>query len=96
VPPPACAHSLIDWSSPATWESAPFASALGTQAVLEAGDVLYIPAFWFHAIVSLTHTAQCSKMVGKAVFPLTALHCIARSETAEVMLPGLPQALRQW
>jgi ribosomal protein L16 Arg81 hydroxylase len=32
--------------------------------VLEAGDILYIPAHWFHYIVSLTTNAQCNTRSG--------------------------------
>ncbi len=34
------------------------------QVVLEAGDILYIPAHWFHYIVSLTTNAQCNTRSG--------------------------------
>jgi ribosomal protein L16 Arg81 hydroxylase len=37
------------------------------QVVLEAGDVLYIPSYWFHYIISTGITAQCNTRSGNAV-----------------------------
>jgi hypothetical protein len=78
-------HSLADFEDARTWASPAFGEggARATQVVLEAGDVLYIPPFWFHFIVSLTHTAQCSKMVSKSVYHLDALACVAESARAQ-------------
>lgn len=81
-------HSLIDWADPATWDSAPFSAALGTQVVLEAGDVLYVPAFWSRATTSLTHTAECSKMIAMAAFPPETFACLARAREATLPRPA--------
>lgn len=34
------------------------------QVVIEAGDVLYLPALWFHYIVSLETNVQCNTRSG--------------------------------
>jgi len=49
---PSARHSGVDWSSPEG--VAALAGATSMEVVLEAGDVLYIPAYWFHFIVSLS------------------------------------------
>ena len=75
-------HSLVDWADPATWSSDPFSAALGAQVVLEAGDVLYIPAFWSHAATYLTRTAECGKVIAMAAFPPEMFACLARAREA--------------
>ena len=62
-------HSLVDWGSPAACADPAFASARGTSVTLGPGDTLYLPAYWFHYIKSLSATAQCSKMVARATTP---------------------------
>lgn len=37
-----------------------FRSAQAIEIILTEGDVLYVPSFWIHYIVSLTHTVQCN------------------------------------
>ena len=34
------------------------------QVVLNAGDILYLPAWWFHYIISLETTIQCNTRSG--------------------------------
>jgi hypothetical protein len=43
-----------------------FEQAQATQVVLRAGEVLYIPSFWFHYIVSLGTSMQCNSRSGRA------------------------------
>ena len=38
-----------------------------TQVVLKAGEVLYIPSYWFHYIVSLGQSVQCNTRSGSAI-----------------------------
>jgi hypothetical protein len=40
------------------------ASALAVETVLKAGEVLFIPSFWFHYIVSVQKSAQCNVRSG--------------------------------
>ena len=38
--------------------------SLAIDTVLKAGEVLYIPSFWFHYIISLQKSAQCNARSG--------------------------------
>ena len=40
-------------------------NATSTEVVLQAGDVLYLPSYWFHYIISLTTNMQCNTRSGK-------------------------------
>jgi hypothetical protein len=55
-------HSELDWSDPKNFEL--FGDATGLEVVLEAGDVLFLPALWFHYIVSLEVNIQCNTRSG--------------------------------
>lgn len=59
---PSARHSSADWTSQEG--IAKIASARGLEVVLEPGDVLYVPAFWFHFIVSLSTNIQCNSRSG--------------------------------
>jgi ribosomal protein L16 Arg81 hydroxylase len=41
-----------------------FRNAQVNEVVLEAGDGLYLPTFWFHFIVSLNMNYQCNARSG--------------------------------
>jgi hypothetical protein len=53
-------HSMVDWSSPNLTEYPDFETVQVNEIVLQAGDVLYLPTYWFHTIVSLTLNYQCN------------------------------------
>ena len=38
----------------------------GTQVILREGEVLYIPSYWFHYIVSLDGSIQCNTRSGSS------------------------------
>lgn len=59
---PSARHSASDWTSLEGMRKIGAARAL--EVVLEEGDVLYVPAFWFHFIVSLTTNVQCNTRSG--------------------------------
>mmetsp|Transcript_30335 Transcript_30335/g.34837 ORF Transcript_30335/g.34837 Transcript_30335/m.34837 type:complete len:718 (-) Transcript_30335:95-2248(-) len=40
-------------------------NATSTEVVLQAGDVLYLPSYWFHYIISLTVNMQCNTRSGR-------------------------------
>jgi ribosomal protein L16 Arg81 hydroxylase len=42
------------------------AKAKGTQVILREGEVLYIPSYWFHYIVSLDGSIQCNTRSGSS------------------------------
>jgi len=61
---PSGRHSAVDWSNP-DWEAFPdFAGARANEIVMQAGDVLYLPTFWFHYIISLEINFQCNTRSG--------------------------------
>ena len=37
------------------------------KVLLEAGDVLYLPSYWFHYIISTGTSAQCNTRSGAAI-----------------------------
>ena len=59
---PANRHSSVVWTTPEG--IATVGAGRGFEVVLEPGDVLYIPAFWMHFIVSLTTNSQCNTRSG--------------------------------
>ena len=61
---PSARHSAVDWSNPNLYKYPEFAQAEGNEVVLQAGDVLYLPTYWFHFIVSLNVNFQCNTRSG--------------------------------
>jgi hypothetical protein len=59
---PSSRHSEIDWSDPAHIPR--LSKALALEIIIEAGDALYVPAFWFHYITSLDVNIQCNTRSG--------------------------------
>jgi hypothetical protein len=73
---PSSRHSEVDWSDPQ--QHGALANALALEVVLEPGDALYLPASYFHYIVSLAsenddprdgggYSVQCNSRSGKPV-----------------------------
>lgn len=61
---PSARHTQVDWSAINDTQF-PFASkCAATEAVLSAGDILYLPSYWFHHIVSLDASIQCNARSG--------------------------------
>lgn len=70
---PSFRHSTIDWSNMEEAKAHNFDTVDGIDTIVRQGEVLYIPSFWFHYIISLEYSAQCNsrsgfppKMQGKA------------------------------
>jgi len=63
---PSARHSRIDWTDPNSWQNdgKHFKDGMVNEVVLDAGDGLYLPTFWFHLIVSLTLNYQCNARSG--------------------------------
>ena len=67
---PSARHSRINWSNAYyNWRDSerPFAQAQVNEVVLQAGDMLYLPTFWFHFIVSLNINYQCNSRSGDSL-----------------------------
>ena len=62
---PSARHSDVDWSDPVAVEKAgKLGDAKATEAIIASGEMLYVPAFWFHYIVSQDATIQCNARSG--------------------------------
>ena len=61
---PSFRQSRIDWSDPAAVRSAGFDGVPGVETVVRVGELLYVPSYWFHYIVSLNQSAQCNTRSG--------------------------------
>lgn len=61
---PSYRHSIIDWSDIDQATSRGFDSVNAIDTIVEAGEVLYIPSYWFHYIVSLQYSVQCNSRSG--------------------------------
>lgn len=71
---PSGRHSAIDWSQPDLEEFPLFQHATVNEVVLQAGDVLYLPTFWFHYIISLNINYQCNGRSGVTTDHRMAMH----------------------
>ena len=60
-------HVKGDWSEPDYEKYPKLAQAVATEVLLEAGDVLYLPSYWFHYIISTGTSAQCNTRSGAAI-----------------------------
>jgi hypothetical protein len=61
---PSYRHSVIDWSDISQATSRGFASVDAIDTIVREGEVLYIPSYWFHYIVSLKYSIQCNSRSG--------------------------------
>mmetsp|Transcript_12594 Transcript_12594/g.22824 ORF Transcript_12594/g.22824 Transcript_12594/m.22824 type:complete len:231 (-) Transcript_12594:4-696(-) len=61
---PSGRHSAVDWSNPDLDSFPKFLNAQANEVVLQAGDVLYLPTYWFHYIISLELNFQCNSRSG--------------------------------
>ena len=61
---PAFRHSLLDWSDTHQAGAHRFDVIPAIDTVMHAGEVLYIPSYWFHYVVSLDYSIQCNSRSG--------------------------------
>lgn len=72
---PSARHSKVRLTGHNTtaWNAQPDSTASEREAYLSAGvldvhlqegDVLHLPAYWFHAVLSLSRTVQCNTFMG--------------------------------
>ncbi|CAB9524501.1 Hypoxia-inducible factor 1-alpha inhibitor [Seminavis robusta] len=62
-------HSKVDWTrihleAKASSEKRPITRVQANEIILKAGDMLYLPTYWFHYIVSLDTSYQCNSRSG--------------------------------
>lgn len=63
---PEARHAKADWSALNFDDYPDMRNASGTDVLVRAGEVLYIPSYWFHYIVSTGHSIQCNTRSGSA------------------------------
>ena len=63
---PSGRHASIEWAEFDFNNSKdrPFLHANVNEVVLQAGDLMYLPTYWFHFIVSLNLNYQCNSRSG--------------------------------
>lgn len=64
---PSSRHSEVDWSNPNLNQFPKFRDLLANEVILTPGDMLYVPAYWFHYIVSLNVNWQCNSRSGRSM-----------------------------
>eukprot|EP00038_Savillea_parva_P014269 m.10489 g.10489 ORF g.10489 m.10489 type:complete len:817 (+) comp2751_c0_seq1:94-2544(+) len=60
-------HVRADWSKLNLTQYPQTAKAKATEVVLSEGEVLYIPSYWFHYIISTTVSMQCNTRSGNSI-----------------------------
>jgi len=60
-------HAKADWSKLDLQQYPEMAKARATEVVIREGEVLYVPSYWFHYIISTTVTAQCNSRSGNSI-----------------------------
>ncbi|CAM9435727.1 unnamed protein product, partial [Choristocarpus tenellus] len=66
LPPehPSGRHSEVDWGEPDLHKFPNFPDILVSEILLRAGEVLYVPTYWFHYIINIGVNAQCNSRSG--------------------------------
>jgi ribosomal protein L16 Arg81 hydroxylase len=62
---PSYRHSVIDWSDRQQAVSYGFGDIEAIDTILREGEVLYLPSYWFHYIISLEYSVQCNSRSGQ-------------------------------
>ncbi len=61
---PSYRHSVLDWSDITQAKSHNFNNIPAIDTIVNEGEVLYIPSYWFHYIISLEYSIQCNSRSG--------------------------------
>lgn len=61
---PSFRHSVIDWSNINQGKAHHFDKVDAIDTIVREGEILYIPSFWFHYIISLEVSIQCNTRSG--------------------------------
>ena len=60
-------HATWDWTDPSLLfarRGTAFCEAPAAETTLAQGEILYLPSYWFHFIVSLDRSFQCNARTG--------------------------------
>ena len=60
-------HAKADWSNLDLDKFPEMKKAQATEVIVREGEVLYIPSYWFHYIISLGGSIQCNTRSGNAI-----------------------------
>jgi hypothetical protein len=61
---PSYRHSVFDWSDPRQAAANHFEQVKAIDTVVQRGQVLYLPSYWFHYVISLDYSIQCNSRSG--------------------------------
>mmetsp|Transcript_13249 Transcript_13249/g.21694 ORF Transcript_13249/g.21694 Transcript_13249/m.21694 type:complete len:379 (+) Transcript_13249:102-1238(+) len=61
---PSFRHSMIDFANLKQIHTKMLQRVKSIETIVRVGEVLYIPSFWFHYIVSLNYSIQCNARSG--------------------------------
>ena len=64
---PSYRHSIIDFSNIEECKKKKIDQVRAVDTILREGEVLYVPSFWFHYIISLQYSIQCNARSGAPV-----------------------------
>lgn len=62
---PSFRHSSVDWSDMAQAKSHGFDKVNAIDTIVNQGEILYIPSYWFHYPISMTYSIQCNTRSGE-------------------------------
>lgn len=54
----------MNWSLPVAMMDIQTKSCLATEVIINTGEILYVPSFWFHHLIALENTIQCNARSG--------------------------------
>jgi hypothetical protein len=61
---PSARHSILDWSDERQMAAAGGGHVDAVDTIVQTGEVLYIPAYWFHFVISMEYSFQCNSRSG--------------------------------
>lgn len=61
---PSYRHSIFDWSNTEQIKLYHFDKIKAIETIVHEGEILYIPSYWFHYIISLDYSIQCNSRSG--------------------------------
>jgi hypothetical protein len=88
---PSFRHSVIDWSDVHQAQAHHFDQVDAIDTIVQEGEVLYVPSFWFHYIISLNYAIQCNSRSG---FPkeMNGVRDIEKSDCMNTQIARRPSS----
>jgi hypothetical protein len=63
---PSARHSMVNWAEPNLDMFPGFANVRAHEVILMPGELIYVPPFWIHYLITLGTTIQCYAHCGKS------------------------------